>query len=322
MENADGELEGISVWAWEKIAEDLNLKFRYEKRDLEEIITGLKNGSIDMSMNPLTVTAQRSQAIDFSHPFFVSNSTVAIPETSTLQKGLQFITSFFSLNFFRSILALFVVILIFGLLAWFFERKANPEEFQTGVKGIWSGIWWSAVTMTTVGYGDKSPKSLGGRIVALVWMFTAIIIISGFTAGIASSLTVNQLGWSKNSISDFKKERIATVANSATAHWLERHFFRRHEVFPTLPEALQALNENRVSGVTYDEPILKYLVNNDERFSSMEMLPIKFNPQFYSFGFSIALDEKLKYKISKKIIELTEGSDWKNLLAEYDLQDM
>jgi len=103
MENADGELEGISVWAWEKIAEDLNLKFRYEKRDLEEIITGLKNGSIDMSMNPLTVTAQRSQAIDFSHPFFVSNSTVAIPETSTLQKGLQFITSFFSLNFFRSV---------------------------------------------------------------------------------------------------------------------------------------------------------------------------------------------------------------------------
>ncbi|MGO2102628.1 MAG: ion channel [Psychroflexus halocasei] len=44
--------------------------------------------------------------------------------------------------------------------------------------------------MTTVGYGDKSPLSLGGRIVGLIWMFMAVIILSSLTAGIASALTV------------------------------------------------------------------------------------------------------------------------------------
>ena len=40
-----------------------------------------------------------------------------------------------------------------------------------------SAFWWAAVTMTTVGYGDKTPVTTGGRIVGLVWMFTSVIVI-------------------------------------------------------------------------------------------------------------------------------------------------
>jgi len=49
------------------------------------------------------------------------------------------------------------------------------------------------VTMTTVGYGDKSPKTLGGRMVALVWMIFSIIFIASFTANITTSLTLSEL---------------------------------------------------------------------------------------------------------------------------------
>lgn len=72
---------------------------------------------------------------------------------------------------------------------WFFERHRNPTQFggRPG-HGLGSAFWWSAVTMTTVGYGNKSPQTLGGRLIALVWMFTSVIIISSFTAQIASAL--------------------------------------------------------------------------------------------------------------------------------------
>ena len=60
--------------------------------------------------------------------------------------------------------------------------------------------------MTAVGYDDKSPRTHGGKIVSLIWMFTAIIIVSGFTASIAASLTVDNLEGNIKSFPEIIKE--------------------------------------------------------------------------------------------------------------------
>ena len=51
-----------------------------------------------------------------------------------------------------------------------------------------AGIWFSAVTVTTVGYGDKAPISPIGRIVTLVWMFMGIAMCSVFTGFMSTAL--------------------------------------------------------------------------------------------------------------------------------------
>ena len=58
---------------------------------------------------------------------------------------------------------------------------------------ILNGLWWSIVTMTTVGYGDISPHSLGGRIIAVLMMFFGIGLLGMFSASVASILVRNQL---------------------------------------------------------------------------------------------------------------------------------
>lgn len=63
------------------------------------------------------------------------------------------------------------------MLITYFERDVN-EQFQA-----WSdGLWWSLVTITTVGYGDKFPVTTGGRVIALLTMVGGIGAF-GYLAG-------------------------------------------------------------------------------------------------------------------------------------------
>lgn len=58
---------------------------------------------------------------------------------------------------------------------------------------VGDGVWWSIVTSTTVGYGDISPKSLEGRIIAVVLMVCGISIICMLTGKIAEFMTVSRI---------------------------------------------------------------------------------------------------------------------------------
>lgn len=55
----------------------------------------------------------------------------------------------------------------------------------------WDGIWWAMTTVTTVGYGDISPHSDGGRVIAIVIMLVGIGFVALLTAFIADRF-INQ----------------------------------------------------------------------------------------------------------------------------------
>ncbi|QNL20808.1 ion transporter [Hyphobacterium sp. CCMP332] len=52
---------------------------------------------------------------------------------------------------------------------YYFENEAQPDSFSS----IFHSLWWAVITLTTVGYGDVYPITLGGR------MFTFLILIIG-----------------------------------------------------------------------------------------------------------------------------------------------
>ena len=67
-----------------------------------------------------------------------------------------------------------------ALLEYYVERDAG------GVSSFGDALWWAVVTATTVGYGDLSPVTSTGRVIAVVLMFVGIGVIGAFTATIAS----------------------------------------------------------------------------------------------------------------------------------------
>jgi polar amino acid transport system substrate-binding protein len=316
IKNKTGGYSGLSVDLWQETAKSLNLEYTYQEYDLKGLINALENQEIDLCINPLTVTSERAKKFNFSQPFYITHLAIATGKEAD-SSILLFLENLFSLQFLKAVLLLFLVILVFGFLAWLFERKANPEEFEGGWKGIWSGIWWSAVTMTTVGYGDKSPRSTGGRIVALVWMFTAIIIISGFTASIASSLTVNQLASKISGPDDLKNFTVGTIPGSTSEKYMEDKGIQFSE-FSSTEKGLQAIAYGEIDAFVYDAPILKYLVKNLGLENEVAILPHQFNTQYYSFSLPHQNQELLN-RLNPVLLKEIEGVAWKATLNEYNL---
>lgn len=72
------------------------------------------------------------------------------------------------------------VVLLGALVMWLVDQ----ENFSN--YGL--ALWWSAQTVTTVGYGDVVPTNVAGRIVAAVVMFTGIALITVVSGAAASGL--------------------------------------------------------------------------------------------------------------------------------------
>lgn len=80
-------------------------------------------------------------------------------------------------------LVILVIVSLSSLTISFLEPEIN----------FVSGIWWSIVTLTTVGYGDISPTTGGGRVVAAVIMFFGIGLLGMLSANLATIMINKRL---------------------------------------------------------------------------------------------------------------------------------
>lgn len=308
----NGNFSGLSITSWNLVNEKLQADFEYRVYpSLTELLEAIENNEVDLSINPITVTDQRMQRIDFSQPYFISYTGIAQKQQTSIWR---YVSNILSWNFLSAIFILIAVIFIFGFLVWIFERKRNKEQFGGGAKGMFQGFWWSAVTMTTVGYGDKAPVTLGGRIIGFIWMFMAIIMISSLTAGIASSLTVQNISDEINSVQDLNRFDVVTVGGSSAQELLDQYNIRSTEVVDE-QEGIQEILKRDFSLFVYDEPILKYEIDRRELDSELEVLQQTLKRDYYSYSFPKG--SPLIDQIDPLLVSTLKSMEWNQLIREY-----
>ena len=67
------------------------------------------------------------------------------------------------------LIATVIILYLAAVGMYYFEHDAQPEAFQS----IFDSLWWAVATLTTVGYGDVYPVTVGGKI------FTFLILMCG-----------------------------------------------------------------------------------------------------------------------------------------------
>lgn len=313
IKNPDGTWSGISIDLWRMIATDLKLTYELREFDLQGLLDGTKQGGLDLAVAALTITAEREKLMDFTHSFYTTGFGIAVARGAK-RPWSGFLRSFLSWQFFQVIGGLVLLLLIVGVLVWLSERKPNPQQFGGGVvRGIWSGLWWAAVTMTTVGYGDKSPTTVRGRVLALVWMFAGLIIISSFIAAITTALTVNQLESAVRGPQDLARAWVATVAGSTSEAYLRQHRMASR-YYPTPLEGLQAVARGEVDAMVYDAPLLRYLATTEVQ-GKIEVLPITFERQDY--GIALPAGSPLREPINRVLLDKIKRPEWQDTLYRY-----
>ena len=319
IKTEDNDFEGLSIELWENIAQSAHLPFRYELySDFIGILKRLEYQDIDLTINPMDVNHSRVSKFDMTQPYFISSIGVAIPYLNRSPLAV-FVSNIFSLPFFKIVLLLIFVIFVFGFFLWLVERRHNKFQFRPGLLGLFDGLWWSAVTMTTVGYGDKAPKSNMGKAIAIIWMFTAVIIISSFTAGIASTLTITGLQTDLKNAEDIRVvEDISVVGASNGESYLHQENIPISKTYASPILALRALAKKENDVLLYDHTILQYYINRLSLDEKVKLLPFTLKENYQSF--MLPKKHPAFDLINVGLMKEIQKDSWGELQRKYDVK--
>jgi ABC-type amino acid transport substrate-binding protein len=314
MKTADGQWEGFAVELWQAVAERLETPYEFrEFNTLAKLLDALKKKEID-AIPSLAVDENFESAMDFSQSYLKSGLAIAVAAEGYEFKWFHIFRSIFSLHILKIIGLLLLLSMITGFVVWAFERRRNSEMFGDGpVGGLGHGIWWAMVTMTTVGYGDKAPRTMGGRIVALIWMIFSIILIASFTANITTSLTMRELTGKVRGLDDLYHVRVGSIPGSEGFNYLARQGIA---VIPVkdVQEGLQRIAGKEIDALVLNEQVLKYMAKREAPIQ-MQVLPEIFDEYFVS----IALQNKsqLRKPINKALLKFMKTREWTELRNRY-----
>jgi ABC-type amino acid transport substrate-binding protein len=312
FKSPEGQWRGFSVDLWRQIAGDLGLRYRLVEGSEEEILASLVSHRLDISAGPLAVTMDRERVLDFTETYLTSGLSIAVRQRSRAERILNLFRALASSGAAHILGALVFLTVVFGTLVWLAERRHNPQFPARPARGIGSAMWFAGVTTSGVGYGDKVPVTLNGRVLAILWMLVSLILYVFVTASLTATLAIGEYEQVRD-IESLRRARVGVLEGSAAADFLRHNQIPRH-LFPSYPKVIEALVAEKVDAVIFNEEILRYYIDRAVG-SHLKVLPPLFMPE--SFAFALADESPLRPLLDQGLRRAVASTRYRDLKDQY-----
>lgn len=124
------------------------------------------------------------------------------------------------------------------------------KDINSSVSTFGDAFWWAVVTTTTVGYGDISPVTAGGRILAIILMITGIGLIGTITANLANQWMAFFRGetpdaFQQNDKPEENKNELEEHLQTQVMDWTSRLHELNDKEYETLLQTMELLRKKR-----------------------------------------------------------------------------
>ena len=304
---------GYSVDVWAEVADRLGLDYEWAVYEtVGEILDAVQTGAADVAIAGISMTRERETVVDFSHPYFDAGLQIMVPTGSSFAFR-EVLRHFLSPGMLSFVIIGVVAAAIMAHFIYFTERRHNPG-FQHGyTRGIWEAVWWLLTIVANGEYPDKPTGSPARRLMTMAFWLVGLLLVAQFTATVTSALTVQQLTSDISGPEDLPGKRVATVAGSTAATYLDDIGVAFTPV-AAIEEAYALLAAGAVDAVVYDAPVLRYHRVSAGR-GTVEVIDAVFKPEKY--GIALPPGGELRESINEVLLEMYQDGTLSEIEARW-----
>ena len=166
----------------------------------------------DLAIADLSITFEREKAVDFSNPFMTLGISILYRKPKKQEPALfAFMSPLDFEVWIYMVFAYFIVSILLFILArfspyeWDNPHPCNEQEVLVNEFSLCNSLWFTVGSLMQQG-SDLTPKSVSTRMIAAMWWFFTLIMISSYTANLAAFLTVERMESPIESAEDLAKQ--------------------------------------------------------------------------------------------------------------------
>ena len=315
MKEADGSYRGLAIDLWEEVARRAGIRYEYREFSLNGLMDAVVMGKADVGVTDLSITAEREKRFDFTHAYYHTGLSIAVPMESDADHVKTVFNKIFHSDNLKIFLLVILLIVGFAFFFWYLERKNGNDIFTEGpAKGFFSSLIWSFLLVVAGRIDVYDLKSFFARIVAFLLMFGGMTIIAGYTAVITTTLTVHEMKTAIHDLDDLSGVRVLVEKDTEDEKFLIHHHIR-HKTVDDCTQGLRRLAEGEADAFVHDRDLMNYELRQQGLEEQVRVLNLRLESENY--GFALAEGNPLKERIDRELLGVTEEPLWQEMRHRY-----